>query len=89
VTNDILIVKFFWIILQEKRCYTVPWFLCETSSLLVQVVGFVYYVTHKKNELDTGVLTAAIVNMGNKQPQHNEYSNSEQVVTKYISLRPN
>jgi hypothetical protein len=68
VTIDVLIVKFFSITLQEKRCYAVPWFLCETGSLLVQVVGFVYYVTHKQNELDTEVLTAAIVNMGNKQP---------------------
>jgi hypothetical protein len=29
------------------------------------MVGFVYYIKHKKNELDTGVITAAVVNIGN------------------------
>ncbi|KDR12948.1 uncharacterized protein LOC110835804 [Zootermopsis nevadensis] len=52
-----------WGTIVEKRCYTVPWFLCETGSLSVQVLGYVYYVIHKQNELDAGVFTAAIVNM--------------------------
>jgi hypothetical protein len=75
VTIDALIIKFFRITLQEKRRYAVPWLLCETASFLVQVAGFAYYVTQKKtNELNIGVLVAAIVNIGNKKHRYYEYT---------------
>jgi hypothetical protein len=30
-------------------------------------VGFLFYITHKIHELDGGVLTAAVVNIGKKK----------------------
>jgi len=39
----------------------------------VQVAGFVHYVKHEKNDVNTQVLAAAIVNIGNTQPSYYNY----------------
>ncbi|XP_069683219.1 uncharacterized protein [Periplaneta americana] len=51
-----------WATILEKRVYTVPWFLCQATSFLVQVVGFAHYVNNKDN-LEDDVAIASFANL--------------------------
>jgi hypothetical protein len=59
-----------YISLQKNRLYVMPWVLCESASLLVQVVGLVFYIKHRIHKLDKGVLIAAVVNIGKRKLWH-------------------
>ncbi|XP_033609895.1 uncharacterized protein LOC111870803 isoform X2 [Cryptotermes secundus] len=59
IANILLI----WGTIVKNRLYAFPWLLCETASLLMQMVVFVYYAKHKKNEMDRWFTTAALVNI--------------------------
>jgi hypothetical protein len=66
VTLGAFLIKFFVrISVQKNRLYAIPWLLWETASLLMQILGFMYYAKHKKNELDRWFTSAAILNIGN------------------------